>query len=106
MSTNYYMIDKVGIERIHLGQVNTGWKFLFRGDYDRAVNNTNTWLDQLNYAKYIINEYGKVIDAEDFLQTVEYHIGNGRKRPVPRGQIGEHYWTDRYGNLFCDLDFS
>lgn len=100
MSTNFYMLDGFYREERHLGQRAGGWQFLFRAYPELHIVDAKVWLQQLDRATWIKDEYGREYTIDEFLEAVE-----ACRDGQPRDLYGRD-WRDAEGNVFCDSEFS
>jgi hypothetical protein len=118
MGTNYYAITE-GCEsacehcseskEIHLGKSSAGWKFLFKCNDSRETALFD-WLDTVDKAIQIKDQYGEVISKESLFRKVilKQAAAHSQLNPIDNEKFA---WTldhvfEKGGFVFCDREFS
>lgn len=77
MGTNYYAVDPMTKERLHIGKSSVGWCFQLRLHPNRGINNLFEWKGFLihNSFWYIVDGEGNGVSYLDMMSCIEERSG-------------------------------
>jgi hypothetical protein len=136
MGTNYYIATnkcdccKRYDRKYHIGKSSYGWAFSFQGYEDEKLTSWNQWKEYIktinnstdSNREYIIDEYGDIIECDEFITMIEtvkspsYVREDGRKNLVHNEEALKrswyeptllgYDWDDADGYSFTSREFS
>jgi len=120
MSTNFYIKHDASITgfngREHIGKRSSGWAFTFQGRNHKTRYAWERRLNAMGAGECIVDEYGRELTCDEFIQAVNYTLNPRADGSNPRLKDGDiilstgerdrsRNWVDG-GCSFSIYDFS
>lgn len=90
--------------RLHIGKSSAGWTFSFQAHKEPRIVSFQHWVERLRQGGKIVDEYGRIVDLQEFTAMVASKQANPRN--LKHDDRFPYSFLDNEGYAFSWSDFS